>query len=86
MMTLTVMLGFVCLMAVTASMSCFTVVWSLLFSALRLMTMSSSWAQSFVTVRASSALIWGSVAPIGNQMTVPTLTSEPFSVYTARST
>ena len=49
-------------------------------------TISSSSAPSFVTWRASWALISGSVAPIGNPIVLPTLTSEPSKVYRARST
>jgi len=44
------------------------------------MTMSSSSAPSFVTWRASCALICGSVVPSGNPIVLPTLTSVPFSV------
>ncbi len=51
-----------------------------------LMTMSSSSAPSFMTCRASSALICGSVVPMGNPIVLPTLTSEPSNVYRARST
>lgn len=48
--------------------------------------MSSSSAPSFTTWRASSALISGSVVPMGNPIVLPILTSEPSRVYRARST
>ena len=43
------------------------------------MTMSSSWAPSFVAWRASSALISGSVVPIGKPIVLHILTLE-FSI------
>ncbi len=49
------------------------------------MTMSSSWAPSFMAWRASSALISGSVVPIGKPIVVHILVSWFLSVLRARS-
>jgi len=86
-MALMVVFGFWCLAVVaTAWMSWVTVLWSFDFSALMLMTVSSSWAPSFTSFCASLAFVSVSVAPSGNPTVLQSFTFEFLSMWWASGT